>query len=56
MYFKMIFEKVAKEDLEIEQLDMVIAFLNSLIGDELPIYIEQLTGYKRLEDLVYLLL
>lgn len=54
--FKMIFKKAAKGDLEIEQLDMVTAFLNSLIADGLLIYVEQPTGYETLEDLVCLLL
>ncbi len=40
MCFKMIFGKATKEDLEIEQLDMVTAFLNSLIADRLLIYVE----------------
>ncbi len=53
MCFKIIF---GKEDLEIEQLDMVTAFLNSLIADGLLIYVEQPTGYKTLKDLVWLLL
>lgn len=35
MYFKIIFRKVAKEDFEIEQLDMVIAFLNFFIANRL---------------------
>lgn len=54
--FKMIFGKAAKEDLEIEQLDMVTAFLNSLIANGLFIYVKQLTGYESLEDLICLLL
>lgn len=52
----MIFGKAAKEDLEIEQLDMVTAFLNPLIADGLLIYVEQPTGYETLENLVCLLL
>lgn len=50
----MIFKKAAKEDLKIKQLDMVIVFFNSLIVDQLLIYIEQPTGYEILEDLVCL--
>ncbi len=52
----MIFEKAAKENLKIEQLDMIIAFLNSLIIDRLLIYVEQPIDYETLEDLICLLL
>lgn len=55
MYFKIIFGKAAKKDLEIAQLDMVTAFLSSLIADGLLINIEQSTGYGTIEYLVYLL-
>lgn len=48
----MIFQKAVKEDLEIGQLDIVTAFLNSFVVYGLLIYIEQPTGYKSLEDLV----
>lgn len=40
IYFKMIFGKAVKKDLEIKQLNMIIAFLNSRIVDRLLIYIE----------------
>ncbi len=50
--FKMIFGKVAKEDLKIEKLDMITVFLNSFNADGLLIYIEKLIGYETLEDLV----
>lgn len=56
MFYKMIFGKAAKKNLEIEQLVMVIDFFNSLILDRLLIYIEQPTSYKTLEDLVCFLL
>ncbi len=45
MCFKMIFGKAAKEDLKIEQLDMITAFLNFLISDGLLIYVEKPIGY-----------
>lgn len=56
MCFKMIFRKATKEDLEIKQLDMVTAFLNSLITSRVLIYVKQPTGFEILEDLVCLLL
>lgn len=37
MYLKIVFGKATKEDLEIEQLDIVTAFLSSLIADGLLI-------------------
>lgn len=54
--FKIIFRKAVKKDLKIEQVDMVTAFLNFLIVNRDLIYVKQLTSYKTLEDLVYLLL
>ncbi len=50
------FGKAVKEDLRIEQLDLITAFSKSFIADELLIYMEQPISYEILEDLVCLLL
>ena len=50
MCFKMIFGKAIKQYLAIEQLDMVIAFFNSIVTNGLLIYIEEPSDYKSLKD------
>ncbi len=47
------FGNVASENLELEQLDMVTAFLIFLIEARLIIYVERPTGYKQGVSLVF---
>ena len=54
--FKLIFSKAALKDLELEQMNMVTTFLNSLVEDSLVVYIKQPPGYKKGNDQVCLLL
>ena len=54
--FKLIFSKAALEDLKLEQMNMITAFLNSLVEDDFAIYVEQPPGYKKENDQVCLLL
>lgn len=56
IYFKIIFEKVTKEDFEIEQQNKIKVFLNSPISNWLLFYVEQPIGYKTIKDLICLLL
>ena len=55
MTFKMLFEKVAVEDLKLKQMNMITAFLNSAVKSELQIYIEQLKDYEKNDNTVCLL-
>jgi len=54
MSFKTLFTIIAYFDVESEQIDVVTAFLNSII-DEL-IYVEQSTRYITNKNIVYRLL
>ena len=53
--FKLIFSKTALKDLELEQINMITAFLNSLVKNSLVIYVKQPSEYKKENDQVCLL-
>ena len=54
--FKLVFSKAALKDLKLEQMNMVTAFLNSLVEDSLAVYIKQPSEYKKENNQVCLLL
>ena len=48
--FKLIFSKAALKDLKLEQINMIITFLNSLVKNDLAVYVKQPSEYKKEND------